>query len=129
MPARVLLIEDEEEIREVVKHHLINANYDVVEASNGEEAIQRICEGSNSAEVDVIISDIRMPKINGLEASAYFQKEFSTVPMIIMTGYPETGMAVDLLKKGIKDYLVKPVEKEVLLAAVDKAVSERTWPH
>ncbi len=129
MPARVLLIEDEEEVREVVKHHLLKANYEVVEANNGEEAIRKICEGSNKAEVDVIISDIRMPKVNGIEAMGYFKKEFPTVPMIIMTGYPETEMAVGLLKKGIKDYLVKPVEKNVLLAAVDKAVSERTWPH
>ncbi len=128
MPARVLLIEDEEEVREVVKHHLIKANYEVVEASNGEEAIQKIVEGSNAEEVDVIISDIRMPKVNGMEAMGYFKKEFPTVPMIIMTGYPETEMAVDLLKNGIKDYLVKPVEKEVLLAAVEKAVRERTWP-
>lgn len=128
MPARILLIEDEEEIREVVKHHLVKASYDVVEASNGEEAIQKIREGSNAAEVDAIISDIRMPKINGIEAMGYFKQEFPTVPMIIMTGYPETEMAVDLLKKGIKDYLVKPVEKEVLLAAVDKAITERSWP-
>lgn len=128
MPARVLLIEDEEEIREVVKHHLTKANYVVVEASDGEEAIQKMDEGSNSAELDVIVSDIRMPKINGIEAMGYFKKEFPTVPMIIMTGYPETEMAVDLLKKGIKDYLVKPVEKEDLLTAVGKAVRERSWP-
>ncbi len=125
---RVLLIEDEKEIREVVKHHLVKANYEVVEASNGEEAIRKINEGSNPLEVDVAICDIRMPKINGIEATNYFQEQFPHLPIIIITGYPETSMAIDLLKKGVKEYLVKPVEKEVLLAAVKKAVAERSWP-
>lgn len=125
---RILLIEDEEEIREVVKHHLVNAHYEVVEACDGEEAIRKIKEGSNPVEVDLAICDIRMPKIDGIEAMAYFQKEFPHLPLIIMTGYPETGAAIDFLKHGVKDYLVKPVEKEVLLAAVEKAVMERSWP-
>ncbi|MFQ5588859.1 MAG: response regulator [Nitrospiria bacterium] len=125
---RILLIEDEEEVREVVKHHLTNANYEVVEAENGEEAIQKIKEGSNPVEVDAAICDVRMPKINGIEAVSYFQEEFPHLPVIIMTGYPETDMAIDLLKKGVKEYLVKPVEKDVLLEAVEKAVTERTWP-
>ncbi len=128
MPTRVLLIEDEKEIRETVKHQLINAKYEVIEAGDGEEAIRKINEGSNPVDVDVAICDIRMPKINGIEATSYFHEQFPHLPIIIMTGYPKTETAIDLLKKGIKDYLVKPVEKEVLLAAVQKAVKERTWP-
>jgi two-component system chemotaxis response regulator CheY len=121
----VLVIDDEEEIRSVVKHHLAKANYKVIEAQNGEEAIEKINEGDNPLTIDAAICDIRMPKINGVEAIGYFRKEYPSVPIIVITGFPDTNLAVSLMKKGVKDYLVKPVEKEKLLAAVKKAVSER----
>jgi len=122
---RILVIEDEVEIRSIVKNHLVNANYEVVEAEQGEEAIQKINKGDNPLCIDAAICDIRMPKINGMEAISYFQKEYPTLPLIVMTGFPDTQRAVSLLKNGVKDYLVKPVEKDTLLAAVKKAVLER----
>lgn len=122
---RILVIDDEEEIRSTVKHHLLKANYEVVEAADGEEAIRKINEGENPLRIDAAICDLRMPKINGIEAISYFQKDYPTLPLIVMTGFPDTQLAVSLLKKGVKDYLVKPVEKDALLAAVKKAVMER----
>ena len=122
---RILVIEDEEEIRSTVKHHLLKANYEVVEAADGEEAIRKINEEDNPLKIDAAICDLRMPKINGLEAMGYFRKEYPTLPLIVMTGFPDTQLAVSLLKQGVKDYLVKPVEKDALLAAVKKAVMER----
>ncbi len=122
---RILVIDDEEEIRSTVKHHLVKANYEVVEAADGEEAIRKINEGENPLRIDAAICDLRMPKINGIEAISYFQKDYPTLPLIVMTGFPDTQLAVSLLKKGVKDYLVKPVEKDALLAAVKKAVMER----
>ena len=122
---RILVIDDEEEIRSIVKHHLVNANYEVVEAEQGEVAIQTINKGDNPLRIDAAICDIRMPKINGMEAISYFQKEYPTLPVIVMTGFPDTQLAVSLLKTGVKDYLVKPVEKDRLIAAVKKAVLER----
>lgn len=122
---RILVIDDEQEIRSTVKHHLVKANYEVVEAEDGEKAIQKINEGDNPLRIDAVICDLRMPKINGMEAISYFQKDYPTLPLIVMTGFPDTQLAVSLLKKGVKDYLVKPVEKDALLAAVKKAVMER----
>ena len=121
----ILIIDDEEEIRSVVKHHLTKANYKVIEAENGEQAIEKINEGDNPLTIDAAICDIRMPKINGVEAISYFRKEYPSVPVIVITGFPDTNLAVSLMKKGVKDYIVKPVEKEKLLAAVKKAVSEK----
>ena len=122
---RILVIDDEQEIRSIVKHHLLKANYEVVEAEQGEEAIQNINKGDNPLRIDAAICDLQMPKINGVEAISYFQKEYPTLPLIVMTGFPDTQLAVSLLKKGVKDYLVKPVEKDRLLAAVKQAVLER----
>jgi len=121
----ILIIDDEEDIRSVVKHHLTKANYKVIEAENGEQAIEKINEGDNPLTIDAAICDIRMPKINGVEAIGYFRKEYPSVPVIVITGFPDTTLAVSLMKQGVKDYIVKPVEKEKLLAAVKKVVSER----
>lgn len=122
---RILIIDDDQDIRSTAKRHLVNAEYEVVEAEDGEKAIEKINAGDNPLEIDTVICDLRMPKINGMEAISYFQKNYPTLPLIVVTGFPETELAVRLLKQGVHDYLVKPVEKIALLAAVDKAVKGR----
>jgi two-component system chemotaxis response regulator CheY len=122
---RVLIVDDEPDVRKVVKMTLTKAGYDVIEAEDGEKAIAAIQEGENPLLLDVIISDIRMPKVNGVEAINYFQQQWPSVPLIVLTGFPDMEMATGFLKKGIVDYLVKPVEKEKLTAAVAKAIEQR----
>jgi two-component system chemotaxis response regulator CheY len=79
----------------------------------------------NMLMVDVIICDIRMPKINGLEAIDFFRQQFPSVPIIVLTGFPDTKMATSLIGKGVVDYLVKPVEDAKLLASVKAAMEQR----
>jgi two-component system chemotaxis response regulator CheY len=64
-----------------------------------------------------------MPKVNGVECIQYLREQSPGIPIVVITGYPDTELATDLMKKGVKDYLVKPVEKEKLLAVVDEQVS------
>ena len=104
---------------------LTKAGYDVIEAEDGAKAIEAINTGENRLMLDVIICDIRMPKINGMEAIAYFRKEYPRVPLIVLTGFPDTDMATTLLRQGVTDYLVKPVEAEKLRASVARAMDMR----
>jgi two-component system chemotaxis response regulator CheY len=67
-----------------------------------------------------------MPKINGLEAIAYFRQQYPSVPVLVLTGYPDIQLATDLLKQGVADYLVKPVERDKLVACVARAMERRT---
>jgi two-component system chemotaxis response regulator CheY len=122
---RVLVVDDEPDVRKVVRMTLEKAGYDVIEAEDGEKAIAAINSDENPLILDVIISDIRMPKINGVEAINYFQQQYPRVPLIVLTGFPDMDMATGFLKKGIVDYLVKPVEKAKLLGAVTKAFEQR----
>ena len=126
---RILVIDDESSVRTVVRMTLEKAGYDVLEAEDGEQAIEAINTGENRLVLDAVICDIRMPKINGIEAIDYFQREYPHVPLVILTGYPETEMAVSFLRKGVADYLVKPVDAERLRDAVEKAMERRhvTW--
>jgi len=120
---RVLVIEDEEDVRKVLRLHLESAGYNVLEAENGEVGINTLRSGDNMVNVDVILCDIRMPKGDGAQCVEYLRKEVPGIPVVMVTGYPDTEMAISFLSKGVKDYLVKPVEKEKLLAVVDKIVA------
>lgn len=122
---RILVTDDEPDVRKLVKMVLTKAGYDVLEAEDGAKAIEVINTGENRLMLDVMICDIRMPKINGMEAIAYFRKEYPRVPLIVLTGFPDTEMATDLLRQGVTDYLVKPVEAERLKAAVARAMEMR----
>jgi two-component system, chemotaxis family, chemotaxis protein CheY len=122
---RVLIVDDEPDIRKVVRMTLQKAGYEVIEAENGEKAIEAINEGENRLLLDVIICDIRMPKVNGAEAIAYFRSSYPRVPLIVLTGFPDTDMATSFLRQGVVDYLVKPVEGEKLKEAVRRAMEER----
>ncbi len=122
---RVMIVDDEADVRKVVRLCLEKAGYQVIEAEDGEQAIKQIKVGDNPVFLDVIITDINMPKVNGLEAMQFFQQEWPHVPLIVMTGYPNLESAKELMKQGLVDYLVKPVDKEKLVAAVEKAMSQR----
>ena len=90
-----------------------------------DKAVEILRKDDNPLMVDVITCDIRMPKVNGIEAIAFFRKEFPSIPVVVITGFPETEMAVSLLKQGVSDYVPKPVESQKLLAIVAKAMEQR----
>jgi two-component system chemotaxis response regulator CheY len=120
---KILIIDDEAEVREVLRLHLESANYNVIEALDGEEAVNMMKSGSNLLQVGLIICDIRMPKVNGIEAIDYLKQNAPSIPVIVVTGYPDSELAVSLLKKGVKDYMVKPIEKVKLLAKVEETLA------
>ena len=122
---RVLVVDDEPSVRTIVRLLLEKAGYDVIEAENGEAAIEALNTGENRLVLDVVICDIRMPKINGVQAIEYFQREYPHVPVIVLTAYPETRMAVSFMRNGVSDYLIKPVDAPKLRAAVEKAMDQR----
>lgn len=120
---KVLIIEDERDVRDVMKFHLSENNYQIIEAENGQEGMELLKSGDNLVNVGVILCDIRMPKVNGIECIQYIRQEAPGIPIVVVTGFPDPQMAVSLLKEGVKDYLVKPVEKEKLVSTVDKLVA------
>ncbi len=120
---KILIIDDEAEVREVLRLHLESGKYNVIEASDGEEGITMMKSGSNLLQVGLILCDIRMPKVNGIEAIDYLKENAPSIPIIVITGYPDSELAVSLMKKGVKDYLVKPIEREKLLAKVAEVLS------
>lgn len=117
-----MVVDDEADVRKAVNLSLSKAGYQVIEAEDGQAAVELMNEGDNPLVVDVIICDIRMPRVNGVEAISYFLREYPSRPIIVLTGFPDLELAVSLLKRGVADYIVKPVEREKLAAAVDSAM-------
>ena len=122
---RILIVDDEDNVRKVLRLTLTKAGYDVMEAEDGSRGIEAIGEDGNSLMTDIVICDIRMPKINGLETIAFFRQQYPSVSVLVLTGYPDIQMATELLKQGIVDYMVKPVDKDTLMVAVEKAMEKR----
>lgn len=120
---KIMVVDDEADIRNIIKMHLEEKGYNFLEAEDGEQAIKLLKTGDNLVNCGLILLDIRMPKVNGIECIEYFRDQAPGIPIVVITGYPETEMSVDLMKKGVKDYLVKPVESEKLLEIVKKHVS------
>ena len=120
---KILVVDDEVDVREVIKLQLEQNGLHVLEAVDGQNAIDILMSGDNLVNVGVILCDIRMPKVNGVECIQFLREQAPGIPIVVVTGYPDTELATDLMKKGVKDYLVKPVEKEKLLAVVGEQIS------
>lgn len=120
---KILVVDDENDVRDVIKLQLEQKGFNVIEAVDGQNAIDILQSGDNLVNVGLILCDIRMPKVNGVEAIEFIKKEAPGIPIVVITGYPDTELATGLLKKGVKDYLVKPVEKERLMAVVDEQIA------
>jgi two-component system chemotaxis response regulator CheY len=121
---RILVVDDEAQVRKPISIMLAKDGYEVVEAADGEEAIEAIRSGDNPLMVDTVLCDIRMPRINGKEAIAYFRSQFPGVPIVVMTGYPDVELAVSLMRQGVRDYLIKPVMKEELVNVIRNSVDQ-----
>ncbi len=120
---KIIIVDDEQDVRDVIRLQLEQKGFNILEATNGQEAIDLLRTGDNMVNVGLILCDIRMPKVNGVECIDFLKREAPGVPVVVVTGYPDSDLAANLLKKGVKHYLVKPVEKEKLLAIVDDIIA------
>ncbi len=122
---RVLVVDDVAVVRKSIRTTLANAGYEVVEAENDEQAI-RILQGmTDLLPVDAILSDLRMPQINGAELIAYFRCQYPAIPVVVLTAYPDVELAVSLMRQGVMDFLVKPVLQNELLLVVKRAMEQK----
>ena len=121
----ILVVEDDPHVRKLTRLILEDSGYDVLEAKDGEEAINLLSSGENPMVVDTIITDLNMPNIDGFEAIAYFQKEFPSIPIIVLTGIDDLEVARSFMRQGVSNYLVKPVGVKQLTTSVAEAIAQR----
>ncbi len=121
---KILIVDDEQDVRDIFSDRLEKGGYNPIVAENGEEAIALLRSGDNMINVGLIMCDIRMPKVNGIECIAFLKQEAPGIPVVVVTGYPDPDMARDLIARGIKEYLVKPVDNDTMMKMVNRIVAE-----
>jgi two-component system response regulator FixJ len=118
--AVIHLIDDDDDVRHALAFLLTASGYAVRAYTSGDKFLEAL----PTLQPGCIITDVRMPGLNGLELQRALNIRQLKAPVIVMTGHGDIGMAVDVLKAGAVDFLEKPVDDEALLAAV-RAASER----
>lgn len=118
---KVLVVDDESLIRSVIKEYLILENYEVIEAENGLEAIDKV----NKNNIDIIIMDIMMPKMDGYTACKEIKKIKDNIPFIFLSARSEEYDKLIGFDLGIDDYVTKPFSPRELIARI-KAIIKRT---
>ena len=114
----ILIVDDEESHRLMLRAHLEQEGFSTVEAIDGEEAIAKVAERN----IDLILMDIRMPRLDGMEALLRIKQANPATPVIMMTAYGSIDSAVKALQAGAADYLTKPLDSNELLVKVHKAL-------
>ena len=116
----ILIIDDERAIRNVLKEILSNEGFTVEEASDGEEGLKKFTTGP----YDVVLCDIKMPKLDGIEFLQKVIESNSEVPVIMISGHGNIETAVDAVKKGAFDYISKPPDLNRLLITIRNALDK-----
>ncbi|HEY9722477.1 MAG TPA: response regulator [Oscillatoriaceae cyanobacterium] len=119
-PPRVLVVEDDPDYRANLVEWLAGSGYDVQEAANGQEAIAL----ASDAGFDVVVTDLRMPEVDGLELLEWFKATYPDTAVIFLSGQATVQDAIKALREwGGFDFLEKPIELPVLSAVVERAIA------
>lgn len=114
---RILIAEDEASIRDFIVINLKRSGYDVIEAENGREAIEKYDEANG--DIDIALLDIMMPEIDGLDVCKYLRQKSGTIGIIMLTAKSQEMDKVTGLLVGADDYVIKPFSPSELMARVD----------
>jgi len=121
MEDRILIVDDEELICRLLAQRLTSEGYACVTANNGREALSHFYKDTFS----LIISDIRMPEMDGIELLKRVKDLNPNMMVIMVTAYPELDMAVEAMRLGAYDFIIKPADLDLILLSVRKALEKR----
>ncbi len=121
VPPRILIVDDDEAVRDVIKTLLTEEGYDCVMAAGAEQAVDMAAH----EETPLVISDMKMPGKDGLWLLETFREKYPDTSVIMLTGYGDTEAAVDCLRRGAVDYLLKPPKLTDLIRSIERALAKR----
>lgn len=119
--ARVLVVDDEKIIRNVCQQSLEKVNFKVICAENGLEAIDRI---RSFDEISIVLSDLKMPGKNGIELLKEIKRDYPHIEVIIMTGYATIESAIEAMKMGAFDFIIKPLKPDQIRMVTRKCLDK-----
>lgn len=116
--SRLLIVEDDSDIRELLKHFLKEFVDEIVEAQDGTEALDHVKAG----EFDTILSDIEMPQMNGLKFLAYVRSLGQMTPFVVLTAHGDHSRALEALSLGAFDFITKDSKRKLIIESVCAAL-------
>src|SRR5260370_29176291 len=119
MKKRILVVEDEEKLRRVIELQLTVAGFDVDKAGSAEDALKIVDRA------DMVLTDLKLPNMDGLEFLGLIRRQNLVVPVVMMTAFGNVEPAVEAMKAGATDFLLKPFSLDHLMQVVDKALEVR----
>lgn len=118
---RVLVVDDSREMREFVTQCILEPNgFEAVEASDGAEGVRKALKG----DIDLMLLDLEMPRMTGFEVLDALRERDLEIPVILMTSHGSEAIAVEVFRKGVRDYVIKPFTAEEMLQAVEHSLKE-----
>ncbi len=117
----LLIVDDERAVRQLLIRGFEGQHYHIAEASNGHSALCKL----RATEFDIVISDISMPKMDGLRLLAEIKRNHPDTAVILISGYPEEYCDNDVLKAGADCYITKPFENEDIFRAVNSLAEKK----
>ncbi|MEN2398847.1 sigma-54 dependent transcriptional regulator [Flavobacterium sp. MC2016-06] len=118
----ILIVDDNYDMLDLMQRHLKGFNYNTYKASSANEAIEVL----KYASIDLLITDLNMPDTNGFELIKYSKEHYPILPTLIITGMPTIENAVNAIKTGASDYLVKPFTSDELYQTINRSVLKNT---
>lgn len=116
----ILVVDDELLIRDLLYDFFSGQGWKVSVADSAGKALDIL----SSREINVVLTDIRMPEMDGLELSSQVREEYPDMPVVLMTGYPSVDTAVSALRQRVTDYIIKPFNINQLYKLIAAAVSD-----
>ncbi len=118
---RVLVVDDEEAVRNLLRRTLEDIGYEVFAAANGEEALFKM----NQEEFEVVFLDIKMPGLSGIEVLGKITTDWPDTCVIMVTGAPDVQTTVESMRMGAYDYITKPFDRDDLVYKMQRAIEKR----
>jgi DNA-binding NtrC family response regulator len=117
----ILIVDDELLIRDLLYDHFASKDYQISTAESAEKAIEIL---DSDRDFDVVLTDLKMTGMDGLQFIEHIKQQNADLPIIIMTGFPSLETAIEALRKRVYDYVVKPFNINRLCAVVEAAADE-----
>lgn len=115
---RILVVDDELLIRDLLYDFFTSQGWDIVVAEGGQKAVDYL----KNQLFDIVLTDLKMPDVDGMELTGRIRNLYGDLPVIIMTGYPSLDSAVEALRFKVDDYIIKPFNVNQLFKTVKKVV-------
>ena len=114
----ILVVDDELLIRDLLYDFFIDQGWDISLAESGEKALEIL----RSRKVDLVLTDLKMPVMDGLTLTSEVKQNYPDIPVVIMTGYPSVDSAVSALRQKVADYIIKPFNINQLYKVIEQQI-------